>query len=64
MTAAVHDRYVNVDDHTLPYREAGFIDAAGLALLHGFPSSSLMFRDLIPRLAAQYRSSPRLQRGT
>ncbi|QBJ16486.1 alpha/beta hydrolase (plasmid) [Agrobacterium sp. 33MFTa1.1] len=37
------------------YREAGAKDAPVLLLLHGFPSSSHMFRDLIPRLADRYR---------
>jgi len=37
------------------YREAGPKDAPVLLLLHGFPSSSHMFRDFIPRLADSYR---------
>ncbi|MEY8749239.1 alpha/beta fold hydrolase [Alkalicoccobacillus gibsonii] len=37
------------------YREAGPKDGQVLLLLHGFPSSSHMFRDLIPKLAQQYR---------
>ena len=37
------------------YREAGPADAPVLLLLHGFPSSSHMFRDLIPLLADRYR---------
>lgn len=37
------------------YREAGPKDAPVLLLLHGFPSSSHMFRDLIPQLAGTYR---------
>ncbi|WP_327719567.1 alpha/beta fold hydrolase [Streptomyces sp. NBC_00490] len=37
------------------YREAGPADAPALLLLHGFPSSSHMFRDLIPLLADRYR---------
>ena len=36
------------------YREAGPIAAPTVLLLHGFPSSSHMFRDLIPRLATKY----------
>jgi pimeloyl-ACP methyl ester carboxylesterase len=36
------------------YREAGARDAPTLVLLHGFPSSSHMYRDLIPRLAARF----------
>jgi pimeloyl-ACP methyl ester carboxylesterase len=37
------------------YREAGAPDAPVILLLHGFPTSSHMFRDLIPALAAHYR---------
>ncbi|MCJ2083362.1 alpha/beta fold hydrolase [Methylobacterium sp. J-090] len=37
------------------YREAGPRDAPVLLLLHGFPTASHMFRDLIPRLADRYR---------
>jgi pimeloyl-ACP methyl ester carboxylesterase len=36
------------------YREAGPKDAPTIVLLHGFPSSSHMFRDLIPRLADRF----------
>jgi pimeloyl-ACP methyl ester carboxylesterase len=37
------------------YREAGPADAPVLLLLHGFPTASHMFRDLIPQLAGKYR---------
>ena len=37
------------------YREAGPADAPVILLLHGFPSSSHMFRDLIPELANRFR---------
>ena len=37
------------------YREAGRPDAPAILLLHGFPSSSHMFRNLIPLLADRYR---------
>jgi pimeloyl-ACP methyl ester carboxylesterase len=37
------------------YREAGPADAPVILLLHGFPTSSHMFRDLIPLLARNYR---------
>jgi pimeloyl-ACP methyl ester carboxylesterase len=37
------------------YREAGASDAPAILLLHGFPTSSHMFRDLIPLLAPHYR---------
>ena len=36
------------------YREAGPVDAPTLLLLHGFPTSSHMFRNLIPALADRY----------
>lgn len=54
MTASTN-RHVNVDGFEVFYREAGAPDAPALLLLHGFPSSSHMFRDLIPRLADKYR---------
>lgn len=37
------------------YREAGRGDAPVLLLLHGFPTSSHMFRSLMPMLAPQFR---------
>lgn len=37
------------------YREAGPPDAPVILLLHGYPTSSHMFRDLIPQLATRYR---------
>lgn len=43
-----------VDGLDIFYREAGPTDAPTMLLLHGFPSSSHMFRDLIPMLAARY----------
>lgn len=48
-------RSQNVGDVDVFYREAGPADAPVVLLLHGFPSASHMFRDLIPELAAQYR---------
>ncbi|BBZ16854.1 alpha/beta fold hydrolase [Mycolicibacterium gadium] len=54
MGVQVHHRYATVDHHRLFYREAGPQDAPTLVLLHGFPTSSFMFRDLIPRLADRY----------
>ncbi|MFT3691474.1 alpha/beta fold hydrolase [Paenirhodobacter sp.] len=44
-----------VGDVNVFYREAGRKDAPVLLLLHGFPSSSHMFRDLIPQLSDTYR---------
>lgn len=50
----VHYRTVEVDGLDLFYREAGPRDAPTVLLLHGFPTSSHMFRDLIPKLADHY----------
>jgi pimeloyl-ACP methyl ester carboxylesterase len=44
----------NVDGVDVFYREAGRKDAPALLLLHGFPTSSHMFRNLIPALADKY----------
>jgi pimeloyl-ACP methyl ester carboxylesterase len=49
-----HYRYATVKGQRLFYREAGVAEAPTLVLLHGFPSSSHMFRDLIPRLADKF----------
>jgi pimeloyl-ACP methyl ester carboxylesterase len=51
----IRHRSVIVDDVRIFYREAGPADAPVLLLLHGFPSSSFMFRDLMPRLADRWR---------
>lgn len=45
---------VDVDSQAIFYREAGDPDLPTLLLLHGFPSSSHMFRDLIPMLADRF----------
>ena len=45
----------DINSHRIFYREAGPKDAPVLLLLHGFPSSSHMFRNLIPALADSYR---------
>ena len=47
-------RTVNVDGIDIFYREAGRPGASKLLLLHGFPTSSHMFRDLIPLLADRF----------
>jgi len=44
----------NVRGHKLFYREAGAKDSPAVVLLHGFPSSSHMFRDLIPQLSDKF----------
>ena len=46
---------VEADGVRIFYRSAGDAAAPVVLLLHGFPSSSFMFRELIPRLADQYR---------
>ncbi|OBF00347.1 alpha/beta fold hydrolase [Mycobacterium sp. 852002-10029_SCH5224772] len=51
---AVHHRYATVEGHRLFYRKAGDPDAPAVLLLHGFPTSSYMFRDLVPALADRY----------
>lgn len=45
---------VDVDGLKMFYRSAGATDAPAVLLLHGFPSASHMFRDLIPELADRY----------
>lgn len=51
---AVHYRTVEIDNRKIFYREAGSAQSPKLLLLHGFPSSSHMFRDLIPLLADRF----------
>jgi len=46
---------IDADGVRVFYREAGPADRPVVLLLHGFPSSSHMFRELIPRLAPLYR---------
>ncbi len=46
---------LNADGVRIFYRSAGDPAAPVLLLLHGFPASSFMFRDLIPHLADRYR---------
>jgi pimeloyl-ACP methyl ester carboxylesterase len=50
----VHHRYATVNGRQLFYREAGPPGAPDVVLLHGFPTSSFMFRHLIPLLADRY----------
>lgn len=47
-------RHATVGGHKVFYREAGKPDAPTILLLHGFPTSSHMFRTLIPLLANTY----------
>ena len=51
---AVQQRTMVVDGMQVFYREAGDPGKPALVLLHGFPSSSHMFRDLIPKLSGQF----------
>jgi pimeloyl-ACP methyl ester carboxylesterase len=46
---------VEADGLRVFYRASGDATAPVLLLLHGFPASSFMFRDLIPQLASDYR---------
>jgi pimeloyl-ACP methyl ester carboxylesterase len=50
----VHYRNENIAGTNIFYREAGPVDAPTIVLMHGFPTSSHMFRNLIPLLADRY----------
>ena len=50
----VHYRTIEIDGMKLFYREAGPADAPTVLLLHGFPASSFMYRDLIGQLASRF----------
>jgi pimeloyl-ACP methyl ester carboxylesterase len=52
--AVTHYRTATIDGVSVFYREAGPADAPVVLLLHGFPTSSHMFRNLIPILADRY----------
>ena len=54
ITPTVFYRTLSVERLEMFYREAGPRDAPTVLLLHGFPSSSHMFRNLIPLLADKY----------
>ena len=47
--------FVDVDGVNVFYRVSGPVDAPVVLLLHGFPTSSFQYRELIPRLADRYR---------
>ncbi|KQT91950.1 alpha/beta hydrolase [Methylobacterium sp. Leaf469] len=51
----IHHRTATIDGVDVFYREAGSADTPVVVLLHGFPTSSHMFRNLIPLLADRYR---------
>ncbi|SFF98197.1 alpha/beta hydrolase fold [Streptomyces mirabilis] len=55
MSSVVHHRTATVNGLDVFYREAGDPRSPALVLLHGFPTSSHMFRNLIPALADTYR---------
>lgn len=48
-------RHIEADGVNIFYRDAGPPEAPTVLLLHGFPASSFMYRELIPRLADRYR---------
>jgi pimeloyl-ACP methyl ester carboxylesterase len=50
----IHYRTVKIDGLSVFYREAGSPTKPTILLLHGFPTSSHMFRDLIPLLADRF----------
>lgn len=50
----VHYRYAKVGEVNLFYREAGNPANPTIILLHGFPTSSFMYRNLIPMLSKRY----------
>src|SRR5216684_406078 len=52
--SAVHYKTARVNNLDIFYREAGPQNAPVILLLHGFPTSSNMFRNLIPRLASSF----------
>jgi pimeloyl-ACP methyl ester carboxylesterase len=52
---AVHHRRMKLNGIEVFYREAGPAGAPAVVLLHGFPTSSHMFRNLIPALKGRYR---------
>jgi pimeloyl-ACP methyl ester carboxylesterase len=51
----VHYGTAKIDNLDILYRDAGPKDAPVILLLHGFPTSSNMFRNLIPRLSQSFR---------
>lgn len=51
----MHHKTTRINDLDIFRRDAGLQDASAILLLHGFPTSSNMFRNLIPRLANSFR---------
>ena len=58
MNPKVAYRTVRIEGLDIFYREAGPKNARTILLLHGFPASSHMFRNLIPALADQFHLPP------
>jgi pimeloyl-ACP methyl ester carboxylesterase len=52
--STIRNQTVKIDGTNLFYREAGNPGSPSILLLHGFPTSSHMFRNLIPKLAGEY----------
>jgi pimeloyl-ACP methyl ester carboxylesterase len=55
LSTQVHYHTVRLNDLDIFYRDAGPADAPVIVLLHGFPTSSNMFRQLIARLSPSFR---------
>jgi pimeloyl-ACP methyl ester carboxylesterase len=53
-TNQIHYRNIKANGLNIFYREAGPKDAPTILLLHGYPTSSHMFRNLIPTLSTKY----------
>ena len=51
--STIRNQTVKIDGTNLFYREAGNPGSPSILLLHGFPTSSHMFRNLIPKLAGE-----------
>lgn len=54
MTRQIFNRYINVDGIDIFYREAGNSNNPSLLLLHGFPASSVMFKNLMIALSDRF----------
>ncbi len=50
----VHYRKIDIDGTNIFYREAGQEGAPVILLMHGYPTSSFMFRNLIPKLSSKF----------
>ena len=55
MSEAIYSRNIRIQGLNIFYRQSGPADGPAVLLLHGYPTSSFMFRDLIPRLNTSYR---------